>query len=146
MKTLKTLSALLLASLAVLFLNGCTAYDQKWSSAQAAHSDRFAGRWDGYWKSSSRPGEGGRLRCVFTPAGPNRYEAAFHANWKLFASNYTVVFQTKRVGPSRLEFKGSHEMPDIFGGLYKFHGTVSPGEFRASYTSSYDTGEFVLHR
>jgi hypothetical protein len=125
---------------------GCAGFGRQWASAPLPSArDPFAGKWEGTWTSAKRPGEGGALRCVFTPFCGGRYEAAFHAHWKIFTSNYTAIFDTERHG-RELRFHGTHEMPAIFGGEYHFEGRATPVSFTTSYRSSYDQGTFQLQR
>lgn len=160
----------LLAGICALLFAGCAGFDRQWASApKASARDPFAGQWGGVWKSSKRPGEGGRLSCVLTavpsdrcsherepgltvingyvrpPVNPGCYEAAFHAHWKIFTSNYTALFHTEKPGRVLL-FSGHHDLPAIFGGTYEFGGRVTPDHFTATYKSSYDSGTFDLHR
>ncbi len=128
-------------------LPACTSFEHRWAAApKPRRSSPFQGRWVGTWDSTKRPGEGGRLQCVFTPeCGCGEYVAAFHAHWKIFASDYTALFQTRRQG-DHLVFEGTHQMPAIFGGMYHFRGRVSATNFSTEYHSSYDDGTFTLHR
>jgi hypothetical protein len=139
------LRAILLCAVAV-FLAGCAGFDQRWAAAPAPSArDPFVGRWDGRWTSEKRPGEGGRLRCVFTQLDARHYVADFHANWKIFASEYAATFDTVRHG-RQLDFEGTHTLPAIFGGVYHFAGRVTPTKFTTNYDSSYDRGTFTMER
>ncbi len=131
---------------AAALLCSCSSFSHRWAAApKPTAGDPFAGRWDGTWDSASRPGEGGRLQCVFTPIQPHIYEAAFHAHWKIFASDYAANFDVVRRGRV-LDFRGTHQMPAIFGGMYHFSGHITPVKFTAHYDSNYDRGTFTLAR
>ena len=122
-------------------------------------------RWDGSWTSEkhrTRAGqpEGGRLRCVLTevkvatncfPTGPRikpstqtHLHADFHANWLLFSSDYTMSLTPVRGSPT--DFRGTHELPAMFGGTYQYTAHISGDRFTAHYDSSYDHGTFDLTR
>lgn len=159
-----------LTGMCALLVGGCAGFDRQWASApKASARDPFVGQWDGKWTSSKRPGEGGRLSCVLAPVpliqceheggsgttvingyarppvNPGCYEAAFHAHWKLFTSNYTALFHTEKSGRVLL-FSGYHDLPAIFGGKYEFEGRITPEHFTAKYKSTYDFGSFDLRR
>ncbi len=144
------------AALSVLAFSGCASFERDWKNAERrpelrnlAQTDVFTGRWDGRWTSAkhqTRTGPaGGRLRCLLTKLDERRYEARFKANWMIFASSYTTIFQ---VEPRRgeLGLKGEHQMAAMFGGNYRYAGRVTPRLFSASYDSSYDQGTFAMVR
>lgn len=146
----------MVAALGLLAFSGCASFERDWKNAgrrpelrNFAKTDVFTGRWDGRWTSArhrTRTGPaGGRLRCLLTKLDERRYEARFKANWMLFASSYTTIFQ---VEPRRgeLGLKGEHTMSAMFGGTYRYEGRVTPRLFSASYDSSYDHGTFEMGR
>ncbi len=135
----------LISAIAIALLPGCAAPSPAPRGGVSAARDPFAGRWVGAWHSTKSAGEGGRLRCDFTPLGGGQYAAAFHANWKVFATDYTAQFSTRRHG-AQLWFKGTHQLPSVFGGLYRFEGEATPQRFTATYSSSYDEGMFEMTR
>ena len=125
-------------------LSACSSFDAKWRAAKNA-----ATRWDGRWTSEkhhTRSGgpEGGRLRCVLESAGAGKLNADFHANWMIFASDFTMTLTP--VSGSRTDFRGTHELPKIFGGTYRYTAHISGDHFTAHYDSSYDRGIFDLTR
>lgn len=131
----------------------CSSFDAHW---RAAGSGGVASRWDGRWTSekhvtgSGKP-VGGRLRAVFEPAAQERLTARFRANWTIFTSDYTMTFEAKEpaAGPRRSgarEFTGEHELPKVFGGVYRYTARLAGDRFTARYTSSYDHGTFSLQR
>ena len=128
--------------LLTLVLAGCASRPP--TSTQAVPGDAFTGGWAGTWRSE-KTGHHGRLRCLLTKAGPNVYEAAFHAQWAIFSSSYTVPFHTRREG-ARLLFAGEHRLPAIFGGMYRFHGSATPEFFESQYASGYDYGIFTMRK
>ena len=92
----------------------------------------------------------GRLRCILEPVDARMF-ANFHANWMIFASDYTVVLDPVRPGPTKSratarEYRGTHELPAMFGGTYHYEARIAGDRFTARYTSSYDHGTFTLQR
>ena len=151
MKILARLSAVLVLALGA----GCSSFQGKWDAAGAPGKFQNASRWDGRWTSARHKNgagqpEGGRLRCVMEPASEARIVAHFHANWQAFAANYEVTFSPKTPGGKKagggLEFRGTHELPKAFGGLYRYDARIAGDHFNARYDSSYDSGQFELTR
>jgi hypothetical protein len=139
------LSRMILAA-GALALGACTSFDAKWNAAS-----KGATRWDGRWSSEKHhaPGggpAGGRLRCILTeiPGAARERSAAFHANWMLFSSDYAMKLTP--VPGSRTDFRGTHELPKMFGGIYRYDARISGSRFTARYDSSYDHGTFALRR
>jgi hypothetical protein len=133
-------------------LTGCSSFDDHWKAA--AEKKGHASRWDGRWasathKESNGGPHGGRLRCVLEPQADRSLVAHFHANWKIFSGNYDVTLHPVPGGPGGRpthEYRGTHQMPKIFGGLYHYDALIRGDHFTAQYSSSYDHGSFVLHR
>lgn len=136
-------------------LSACSSFNAEWSAAGNPATAQGRTRWDGRWTSAThrtRAGapEGGRLRCVLAPtvpasgAGGTGLRAAFRANWLAFTSDYTMEFQP--VKGSRTEFRGTHELPAIFGGTYRYTARMAGDRFTTRYDSSYDHGTFELSR
>ena len=129
----------------------CSSFDTQWKNA--AHGDG-ATRWDGRWTSekhhkSDGSAMGGRLRCVLEPKEAGKMAANFHANWLIFSGNYTVVLEPVKTGGHHTgmqAYRGTHELPAAFGGVYHYDATVDASHFAARYTSSYDHGTFALQR
>lgn len=141
---------------ALVVCAGCSSFDAKWRAADGGANTHYATRWDGRWTSehhrslTGRPASG-RLRCVLEPVDERRTRALFHANWLMFSSNYAVVlaaktppYLQKRGRP--VELSGTHELPKMFGGVYRYDARISGNRFTARYTSSYDRGTFEMTR
>lgn len=137
----------------IVLFSACSSFDARWKRAQA---DPKLTRWDGHWtsekhhKSNGEP-MGGRLRCITAPSDAQKLAAHFHANWLIFASDYTTVLKPVRPGPVKnrdavREYRGTHELPAMFGGTYRYEARISRDRFNARYTSSYDHGVFTLRR
>ena len=142
-------SSLALLLLCALFA-ACSSFGRQWKDAASSKS---ATRWEGRWtshqhKTPSGPA-GGRLRAVIEPAVEGKLTAHFHANWQIFSSDYTMTLNPRdpatRRGAAR-EFVGTHELPKMFGGTYRYQAQIAGDDFKASYDSSYDTGIFTLRR
>lgn len=162
---------LLLALSAVLF-SGCASFDREWRLWSPKTTTRpkgtvavlfpkiepaptpqspWDGRWVGRWKSErhrapfSRELESGDLRCIFTRIDPYRYRAHFRANWLLGATDYQAELYGQPRGRT-LHLKGQFPVSRIFGGTYRYEGTVTPDRFALRYDSSYDTGTFEMRK
>ena len=145
-------------------LAACSSFDAKWRAAENPATAQGRTRWEGRWtsaKHTSREGgpEGGRLRAVLTelhipagsylqpgpPHGPgNPLRADFRANWLAFASSYHMTLTP--VPGARTDYRGTHELPAIFGGTYRYTARIAGDRFTARYESSYDRGTFTLQR
>ena len=140
---------LIVLSLAVS-LTACSSFDRQWKEAATS---RTAERWDGRWTSAkhitgSGAPAGGRLRAVTETAPDGSMKAQIHANWLAFSTNYTVTFQPKGGSPGgkRRAFSGTHQLPKMFGGTYRYEAVREGDHLTARYDSSYDHGKFDLHR
>lgn len=142
MKLLTKTAALAAAALS---LAACANFDRQWKAGAAVENDRFAGRYEGRWTSQKHHNSSGRLQCVLTRTDSTHYQAKFHAEWVKFSSNYDVALSGTRSGNDLL-LSGSHDLPKIFGGTYRYLGRVTGDRFHASYDSAYDMGSFDLTR
>ena len=154
------MTARLLLVLLCTVLTACSSFEAKWHAAKTP-----ATRWDGRWTSEKHtaPGggpAGGRLRCVLgetavatgcfpaprgsRPVTAHALRADFHANWLLFSSDYTMTLTPAK--NSRTDFHGTHDLPKMFGGTYRYIAHLSGEHFTARYDSSYDHGTFDLTR
>jgi hypothetical protein len=106
----------------------------------------LAGRWEGSWRSDAN-GHTGRLRCVVTPLGPNRYRAHFHAvYWKIFRFAYAVELNARAADGGRTAFQGAADLGWWAGGRYSYAGDAGAADFAATYNSRYDHGVFRMQR
>ena len=131
-------------------LSACSSFDQRWKEAGTS---RTAERWDGRWTSAKHltgngQPAGGRLRAVTEPAAHGGLTAHLHANWIVFSNDYSMTFQPKATGKGGKgrEFSGTHDLPKIFGGTYRYQASLVSDHLTAKYKSSYDHGTFDLHR
>ena len=140
------------AFLALALCAGCSSFHEKWDAAgqpgKYQRATRWEGRWtSGYHKTPAGSPAGGRLRCVIEPVNDARILAHFHANWLAFSADYSVPFDvTLRSHGTPVAFRGTHALPKIFGGLYRYDARISGDRFSARYTSSYDAGTFEMTR
>ena len=93
----------------------------------------------------------GRLRGVFQEKDQGLAVVDFHANWLCFSGDYRVQFRAKpargkAAGGAAREYVGTHELPKIFGGLYRYEARIAGDEFTATYHSKYDAGTFAMTR
>ena len=134
-RILRTAPALFYGALAA-----CSSFDTKWQAAGEASPGSGTTRWEGRWASAQhkvRGGapDGGRLRAVLTetPVAPvprrQPLRADFRANWKSFATSYTLMLTP--VPGSRFDFRGTHELPAIFGGTYRYTARIRGDQFTA---------------
>lgn len=143
-------------------LAACSSFDAKWRAAE--NPGPGVSRWEGRWmseKHTAQPGvpAGGKLRAVLTelhvpagsylPPGPapglgRPMRADFHAHWLAFTSDYAMTLTP--VPGSSAKFRGTHELPAIFGGTYRYSARIAGDRFTAFYDSSYDCGTFTLQR
>ena len=143
---------LALAAVVALF-GGCSSFDARWKTAGR---DARATRWEGRWTSEKHHAMngdpmGGRLRCILEPQDADRLAAHFRANWLLFASDYSMTLNPARSGPvarrgGMRDYRGTHELPAMFGGVYQYTARIGGDRFVAHYSSSYDHGNFTLQR
>ncbi len=144
------------ALLVVALCSGCSAFQRKWDAIGQPGKFQQASRWDGRWtsarhKTATGAPDGGRLRCVIEPPASSAIVAHFHANWQAFAADYTVSFTPQKPAQSKthrgvVELRGTHELPKLFGGTYRYEGRIAGDRFRARYDSSYDSGTFEMTR
>ena len=153
-------------TLAALALNlcACTSFDREWAlwsqTTPALLRKRvppptpqspFDGRWVGRWTSErhhklfSRDAESGTVRCVFTKMDPYRYRAHFRATWLNFRTDHLATLNGKQRG-STLHLHGSQPVSELFGGSYRYDGTVTPNRFSLRYDSKYDSGTMEMRK
>lgn len=143
-----------------ILLSACSSFDAHWKGA--AQGRNGATRWDGEWSSGQKVYANGayhhgRLRCVLEPVAAEkssagskrppdrgRVNAYFHANWVIFSGNYDMVLEPVPGKPG--QYSGTHDLPAIFGGTYRYAATITDNHFAATYTCSIDRGAFDLHR
>ena len=141
---------------AIVVCGGCCSFQEKWDATGQPGKFEHASRWDGRWtsdrhKNAAGAAEGGQLRCVIEPVAERNVVAHFRANWKAFASDYEVTFSPVTAGRAGragevVEFRGTHDLPRMFGGTYRYDARIAGDHFSARYDSSYDSGKFEMTR
>lgn len=140
-------SHLLLLAAACLLTSCGTAFHQPWKQALAkpVPAASIEGPWTGYWKSGAN-GHSGDLRCIVGPAqaGASR-DFYYHATWGmgLFRGSFQAQHDVVESG-GKATFTASRSIQRH--GFFQAQGTITPGEFRATYRAAGDHGEFVLKR
>jgi hypothetical protein len=152
-----------LACFGLLVFSGCSSFQREWrmwaplgtiagkTTPPPPAQSPFDGRWQGRWTSErhtklfSNRAASGELRCVFTRIDPYRYRANFHAQWMIFRSEYLAELHGY---PQRGKFRlrGVIPVSPIFGGDYRYDGTVTPNRFTLRYDSKYDAGTLEMRR
>jgi hypothetical protein len=131
--------------------SGCSSFDRHWEAAACSPT---ATRWEGRWTSEKhRTMEGGpvggRLLAVVEPEAKQALNAHFHANWMIFSNDYRLTLEPVAPETNRTsgrKYRGTHELPKLFGGPYRYEAGISGDRFTARYTSTYDHGTFALQR
>jgi hypothetical protein len=125
---------------------GCT-FSRDWTKAGTypVHTNDVTGRWIGHWRSDGN-GHHGQLRCILAQHSTNTYMAHFRARfWKIFAASYSVPLTLTATNGHYL-FEGQTDQGLLGGGVYTYHGTVTPLAMESTYDSKHDRGTFVLRR
>ena len=126
---------------------GCSTFNSDWKKARATPpGDDVTGRWEGSWLSGKN-GHHGRLRCVVTRLGDDRYRAHYKATyWKIFRIGYAVDMQVRQESSNTYKFQGETDLGWWGGGVYHYDGDATPANFFSTYKSKYDHGTFQMTR
>jgi hypothetical protein len=127
-------------------LTGCSSFHKEWKQAATDTAPKgIEGRWEGEWRSDKN-GHHGALRCVVTQTSPTTYRAHYHAKYfKILRFAYVATLNgTETNGVVALQ--GEANLGKLAGGVYKYNGTATPTEFRSSYESKYDHGNYQMGR
>ena len=105
----------------------------------------LSGCWQGCWVSNTN-GHTGKLRATIEKVDDDHYCAHFSGTYqKVLPFRYRVLLSVKQEGDV-LKLEGSKDLGLLFGGRFSFDATASDTEFKASYSSRRDCGEFHLKR
>jgi hypothetical protein len=139
----QSFAGVLLLGLALL-AGGCSSFNREWKSAARGPGGKaLAGRWEGKWVSHQN-GHTGRLLCVLKRGSDTNYTAHFRATyWKIFRASYQVDF-TGASEAGGWQFHGQENLGWFAGGVYRYHGRISPTNFFSTYECKYDQGTFEL--
>jgi hypothetical protein len=131
----------------VLFLTGCSSFNREWKSARAQPTPTadISGPWEGRWLSEKN-GHTGKLRGILTKAGPDNYNAHFHATfWKIFRATYRVPLKYEEQNGEHL-LTGEANLGKLSGGVYTYKAKATPDQFHSSYKCRWDHGTFEMKR
>jgi hypothetical protein len=158
----------ILLAVVALSVCACTTFDREWrmwSPPTPAGSrtlmkkpepaptpqSPFDGRWIGHWTSdrhtvfASKKPAGGDVQCIFTRIDPYRYRANFRAQWLIFRGDYLTTLYGHQTGKT-LQLHGTQPLCPLFGGNYRYDGTVTPIQFTLHYDSKHDTGTLEMRK
>ena len=114
-------------------------------NAMPSIADDLAGCWEGCWSSNTN-GHSGKLRATITKVDESRYCARFSGTYqRILPFGYRVMLTVKREGDA-VTLEGSKDLGLLFGGTFSFDGTATDTEFKATYSSRRDCGEFNMKR
>jgi hypothetical protein len=129
----------------MLWLCGCS-FNKEWKAAVSSPvpANSIEGPWTGEWRSD-RNGHHGALRCIVAKNPDATYRARFRATyWKIARFTYTATLNgVETNGVTAL--KGEANLGKLVG-VYKYDGSATPEEFRSTYSSKHDKGEFQMAR
>lgn len=132
--------------LMVLSAAGCSTFDRTWRAAQSTEvANGLTGAWAGRWKSATT-GHGGPVRCTIEQVSDGHYRAqlrTIHA-W-FFPFDHHVVLATS-ASNGTYRFRGHAELGVLAGGVCRYAGSATAGQFSALYRSKLDRGTIEMSR
>ena len=137
----------LLATVGLVGLTGCSSFHKEWKAAMKgpAPTNSINGPWIGDWKSDAN-GHHGSLKCVVTKTSDTTYRAHYRAHfWKILWYSYAATLNGNEKN-GVVVLQGEADLGNLAGGVYKYEGTATPIEFRSSYSSKYDHGNYQMTR
>ena len=115
------------------------------SSALPASAAELSGCWEGCWVSTTN-GHIGKLRATFVKVDDDHFCAHFSGTYqKVLPFRYRVLLSVKQEGDT-IKLEGSKDLGLLFGGCFSFDGTATATDFKATYSSRRDCGEFNMKR
>ncbi len=147
-------------------LSACTTFDRAWAiwspknlkpqggalglGPRTVKQSPFDGQWAGHWTSDRRhfpngKPESGDLKLVISKEDTYRWLTYVRANWLVFRTDYKTFLYGQQ-HENRLVLHGQEDVAAIFGGPYRYNGTVTPTKFTLRYSSPYDEGTVELVR
>ena len=127
---------------------GTMSYNQAWDDfSEEEEPGGMVGRWQGTWVSEWNGHDGG-LRCMLTSAEEDAFLARFHSTYGWFLSfRHEALFHVVNDEGGALRFEGEEDLGALFGGLYRYSGTVTGDRFEAHYEAENgDHGTFSMER
>lgn len=111
----------------------------------SAEATELSGCWRGSWQSCTS-GHQGPLKARFRRLNDCQYEVEFRGRFfKIFPFRYAVTLEVVADDGETVYLAGSEDLGRLFG-VFHYQARATACEFRASYTSCKDEGEFVMRR
>ena len=125
---------------------GCSSFNGEWAKAPSPSGPTdIAGRWEGRW-TSDKDGHTGSLKCVITKTADQCYRAHFAATyWKIFRFAYVAELKGVLEG-NDIHLTGDEDLGKLAGGVYSYDGHADDANFKCTYKSKYDFGQFIMSR
>jgi len=110
-----------------------------------ASATDLSGCWSGYWRSCTT-GHEGPLNAVFSKLGGDRYQVTFSGRFfKVFPFRYAVTLKVAGDDGRTVTLAGRSYLGRLFG-TFAYRAAATATSFNSSYSSSRDSGKFVLSR
>ncbi len=142
-------AALVLQALLLLGLTGCESarYNRTWNRFEPnATPHAFEGRWKGTWESDWNGHDGG-LRCIVTAQEDGGFLAWFDSTYGIFSFRHKALFTLIEETAERIRFRGEEDLGSMFGGVYRYEGSVAADDFEATFQAENgDHGVFTMER
>jgi hypothetical protein len=114
------------------------------AAAQTLQAEEPCGRWSGRWCSTTN-GRGGRLSARVEKIDACTYQVRFSGTFfKVVPFTYSVPMKVTGQADGRTQLSGQARLP-MFG-QFCCNAEVTACDFVASYSSSKDSGQFILSR
>jgi hypothetical protein len=136
----------LMVAAGLVGLTGCSSFHKEWKASMKgpAPTDSINGPWIGDWKSDAN-GHHGSLKCVVTKTSDTTYRAHYRAHFfKIFWYTYAATLNGNETN-GVVMMRGEADLGKA-GGVYQYEGTATPTEFRSSYSSKHDHGNYQMMR
>ena len=136
---------------ALLFLggtdqvNGQDPAPEKNSSTQVEKVDLLAGCWSGSWLSCKN-GHNGKLRASFCRINDTQVQAMFTGSFaKILPFRYKAVLDIVHEEDGVIQLRGSQRLGPIMG-TFCYEATITGDQFKATYSSKRDCGQWNMKR
>ena len=117
----------------------------KGTTETVVKTDLLAGSWCGYWVSCKN-GHNGKLRASFCRLNECQVQAVFVGSFaKILPFRYKAVLQVVHEEEGMIHLRGSQRLGPIMG-TFTYEATITGDEFRATYGSRRDCGQWNMKR